>query len=108
VGVRKNPTPKGGDTYLSIKGSPREEVVKKMAKMYRLHYYDAYYYCQVFDTMFDTLMRLGGEVTIDGVIEVKVKRKSKQTEANRKYLNQVMRGEAKLYYSKHIHQKEIL
>ena len=108
MGVRKNPKQKGDDTPMSIKGTPREEVVRKMGQLYRLNYKDAYYYCQVFDTMFDTLMRLGCEVTLPGVIKTKVKKKTKQVGENRRYVNKVLKGEAKLYTSKHIHEKEII
>jgi hypothetical protein len=57
--------------------------------------------------MFDTLMRMGCELTLDGIIKTKVKKKTATVDKNRKYMNKVLRGEMAIYYSKHIGEKEI-
>jgi len=98
---------KPAETFVSIIGSPREEALKKIARMYRISYKDAFYYAQVFDTMLDALMRMGCEITIEGVISTKVKRKNAEVEKNRKYINNVLSGKSLLYGSKYIHEKEI-
>jgi hypothetical protein len=95
------------ETYNSIRGTDRAKLIRRLGEDYRLNYVNAYYYAQVCDVMIDTLMRMGCELTVKGVMEVRVKKKNKVVDKNRKYINKAIKGEVRLYYSKHIGEKEI-